>query len=57
MPYFFQIFLPSSDELSLGCNPEALKKKLDSFFGNSIKNTSKSEKSPLKLEMQLVSLH
>ena len=66
MLIFFQLFSTSSDELSLGCNPETLKKKLNTFFGNSIKDTSKLyknlKKSPLKLEMQnfrmqLVSLH
>ena len=55
-PYFFQFFLPSSDELSLGCNPEASKIETQLFFGNSIKNTSSPyknlKKSPLKLEMQ-----
>ena len=56
-PYFFQFFLPSSDELSLGCNPEALKKETRLFFfGNSIKDISYQyenlKKSPIKLEMQ-----
>ena len=56
-PYFFQFFLPSSDELSLGCNPEALKKETQLFFLEiRIENTSNQyknlKKSPLKLEMQ-----
>ena len=48
---------PSFVELSLGYNPEALKKETRLFFfGNSIKDISYQyenlKKSPLKLEMQ-----
>ena len=49
MAIFFLIFLPFSDKLSLGCNPEALKKETQLFFGNSIKNTSNQYKNLKKI--------